>query len=73
MNEFGIGRSVRRKEDARFLTGSGRFLDDIAPANAAFAVVVRSPHAHARIRRIDTGAAARAPRDPRRHQRLRLG
>ena len=54
-----IGAPRRRVEDRRLLTGRGRFTDDLAPAGAARAFVVRSPHAHARIRGIDaTGAAA---------------
>jgi carbon-monoxide dehydrogenase large subunit len=50
-----------RREDARFLTGRSRFTDDIAPPGCAFAAVLRSPHAHARIRRIDAAAARGAP------------
>lgn len=56
-----IGRSIRRLEDARFLTGSGRYLADIPSPDALWGHVLRSPHAHARIERIDTAAAARAP------------
>ena len=48
---YGIGQPVRRKEDFRLLTGKGCFGDDIALPELAHAVVVRSPHAHARIRR----------------------
>ena len=58
---YGIGQPVRRVEDARFLTGRGRFVDDLELPHQAHAVVVLSPHAHARIRRIDTGAARAAP------------
>lgn len=47
-----LGQSVPRKEDRRLLTGSGRFVDDVARANAAHLGVVRSPHAHARVRSI---------------------
>src|SRR5947207_2816003 len=57
----GIGAAVRRVEDERFLTGRGRFVDDLLPPGTAFAHVLRSPHAHARITRIDTGAACGAP------------
>ncbi len=53
----GIGASVRRKEDLRFLTGRGRFVGDIDVAGAACARIVRSPHAHARIRGIDSAQA----------------
>src|SRR5690348_8750598 len=57
----GIGQPVRRKEDFRLVTGRGRYVDDIALANSAHAVLVRSPHAHARIVSIDTTAARKAP------------
>ena len=57
----GIGAEVVRVEDARFLTGAGRFTDDILPEGAARAYVLRSPHANARIRSIDTQAASAAP------------
>jgi len=54
-----FGRSLRRLEDARFLTGRGRYVDDIDAAGALHLQIVRSPHGHAAIERID-GAAARA-------------
>jgi carbon-monoxide dehydrogenase large subunit len=57
----GIGAAVRRKEDRRFLTGQGRFVADLALPGALWMHILRSPHAHARIARIDTGAAAAAP------------
>ena len=56
-----IGAPRRRTEDQRLLTGGGRFTDDAAPERAARAFVVRSPHAHARIRAIDTSRAAALP------------
>jgi carbon-monoxide dehydrogenase large subunit len=56
-----IGEAVRRKEDYRFLTGSGQYTDDINLPNQRYAVFVRSPHAHATIRRIDTARAAALP------------
>jgi len=56
-----IGSPRRRVEDRRLLTGEGRFTDDAAPAGAARAFVVRTPHAHARIRAIDTSRAAVLP------------
>ncbi len=56
-----IGRSVERKEDYRFLTGQGQYTDDVVLPNQSYAVFVRSPHAHAKIRSIDTAAAAKAP------------
>ena len=57
MTQFGIGQPVRRVEDRRFLTGRGHYLDDIVRPRQAHAVMLRSPHAHARIREIDTKAA----------------
>jgi carbon-monoxide dehydrogenase large subunit len=56
-----IGRSIERREDYRFLTGSGQYTDDITLPQQSYAYFLRSPHAHARIGRIDTTAAARAP------------
>jgi len=56
-----IGQSLRRKEDARFLTGSGQFTDDVVQPNQTHAYFLRSPHAHARIRGIDTKQAKAAP------------
>jgi len=56
-----IGEAVRRKEDYRFLTGSGQYTDDINLPNQRHAVFVRSPHAHAAIRSIDTSRAAAMP------------
>ena len=52
-----IGAPLLRREDHRFLTGHGRYLDDIAVANCLHAHFVRSPHAHARIRSIDIADA----------------
>jgi aerobic carbon-monoxide dehydrogenase large subunit len=61
MSKAGIGDSPRRREDARFVTGHGAYLDDLRFERLAHAVVLRSPHAHARIRSIDTSTAQRAP------------
>ena len=61
MSKPAIGQSLPRKEDHRFLTGQGRYLDDIVVPGALHAHFVRSPHAHARILAIHTEAAARAP------------
>ena len=61
MAEFGIGQPVPRSGDARLLTGGGRYLPDITLPNMAFAAMVRSPHAHARIRAIDTSKACAVP------------
>jgi carbon-monoxide dehydrogenase large subunit len=56
-----IGRPLRRKEDARLLRGRGRFTDDLSLPGQARAVMVRSPHPHARIVAIDADAARRLP------------
>ena len=56
-----FGQAVRRKEDHRFLTGTGRYVADIALANQAYLYILRSPHAHARVRGIDVTAARAAP------------
>lgn len=61
MTGTGIGAPVRRKEDQRFITGQGRYTDDLARPGQAHAAFVRSPHAHARINGIDTSAAAAMP------------
>ena len=61
MTEHGIGASVKRKEDLRFLTGKGHYLDDINRPGQAFAYFLRSPHANAKFKKIDTKAAAKAP------------
>jgi carbon-monoxide dehydrogenase large subunit len=56
-----IGHPAQRSEDLRFLTGQGQFVDDINIPDLVHGFVLRSPHAHARIRRIDTTVARRAP------------
>src|SRR5262249_14951363 len=56
-----IGRGMPRFEDRRLVAGRGRFSDDAVSPGQARAVFVRSPHAHARIGAIDTGAAAKLP------------
>src|SRR5262245_12181094 len=56
-----IGAARKRKEDPRFLAGASRFTDDIVLAGQLHGAVVRSPHAHARIRSIDVTAARSAP------------
>jgi len=61
MNKFGIGQPVQRVEDRRFLTGRGRYVEDIHLPRQAHGAVVLSPHAHARIRRVDVSKAAAAP------------
>ena len=55
-----IGQPVRRKEDYRFLTGAGRFTDDVSEHRQTWAYFLRSPHAHARIRGIDSSKAKSA-------------
>ncbi len=57
----GIGQPVKRKEDPRFLMGDGRYTDDVVLPNQSHAVFLRSPHAHARILSLDTGAAKAMP------------
>ena len=52
-----IGQSVRRTEDKRFLTGQGRYTDDIVLPGMVYAYILRSPYAHARIKSIDTSKA----------------
>jgi carbon-monoxide dehydrogenase large subunit len=57
----GIGQPVLRKEDRRLVTGAGNYTSDVALPGQLYAAIVRSPHAHARIRGIDTAAAKAAP------------
>src|SRR5579862_1936795 len=57
----GIGGTVRRKEDARLVTGRGNYSDDVNLPGQAYGAALRSPHAHARIRSIDTTAARAMP------------
>src|SRR5512137_2574565 len=61
MAKFGLSQSVRRVEDPRLLKGEGRYTDDIAMPGQAHGVVLRSPHAHARIAALDTAAAKAMP------------
>ncbi|MBK8257093.1 MAG: xanthine dehydrogenase family protein [Polyangiaceae bacterium] len=56
-----IGAPIARKEDRRFLTGTGRYTDDLNRLHQTHAVFLRSPHAHAKIVSINTSAAAAAP------------
>src|SRR5579863_9581559 len=56
-----IGDAPRRREDARFTTGRGSYLDDLSFERVAHAVFLRSPHAHARIERLDAAAALAMP------------
>jgi len=61
MSATGIGAPVRRKEDRRFITGKGHYTDDINRPGQTYAFFVRSPHAHATIKSIDSRAAAAMP------------
>src|SRR5229473_5532391 len=56
-----IGESIKRKEDARFLRGKGNYLDDFELPDMLHMAILRSPHAHARIKSIDTAAASAMP------------
>ena len=61
MSKFGIGQAVRRVEDHRFLTGSGSFVGDMALPRQCYGAPVLSPHAHARIDKIEVTSARSAP------------
>src|ERR1051325_9589550 len=61
MTATGIGAAVRRKEDQRFVTGTGRYVDDLTRPGQAYAYFLLSPHAHATIRSIDAAAAKARP------------
>ena len=61
MGVEGIGAKVLRKEDRRFITGRGRYVDDMSVPGMKHGAFVRSPHAHAKIKGIDTSAAREMP------------
>src|SRR5437764_9537507 len=61
MGATGIGAPVRRKEDQRFITGKGHYTDDINRPGQSYAYFLRSPHAHAKIKSIDSAAATALP------------
>jgi carbon-monoxide dehydrogenase large subunit len=61
MGQFGIGQSIKRFEDARLVRGEGRFHDDVNLPGQTHAVIVRSVHAHARVRKIYAADSLRAP------------
>ena len=61
MGVEGIGASVVRKEDRRFITGKGRYVDDIKLPGMTYAHFIRSPHAHAKVKSIDSSAAMKMP------------
>src|SRR6185369_13662086 len=56
-----LGASIKRREDPRFITGKGNYTDDLKLAGMTHAAFVRSPHANAKIRKIDTSKASKAP------------
>jgi aerobic carbon-monoxide dehydrogenase large subunit len=56
-----VGRPMKRREDRRLLLGAGKFVDDLQPAGCLFVALLRSPHGHARIIRLDVEAARKAP------------
>ena len=60
MNAPLIGARITRKEDYRFLTGAGQYTDDVTLPNQTFAVFVRSPHAHAKIKKVSTDKARKS-------------
>jgi carbon-monoxide dehydrogenase large subunit len=60
MTATGVGAPVKRREDNRFLTGQGTYVDDISRPGQAYAYFVRSPHAHAKLGKVDTSAAKSA-------------
>jgi carbon-monoxide dehydrogenase large subunit len=62
MTKFGIGQAITRREDQRLLTGTGQYVDDASLSGETHLVLVRSPHAHARIVSIDAQAAKAMPR-----------
>src|SRR6476660_2843141 len=56
-----LGASIKRREDPRFITGKGNYTDDLKLTGMTHAAFVRSPHANAKIRNIDTSKASKAP------------
>src|SRR5258706_8942981 len=56
-----VGTSVKRREDAKFLTGRGNYVDDINRPGQVHAFIIRSPHAHASLGKIDSTKALKAP------------
>src|SRR3989442_9512977 len=56
-----FGKSIKRREDPRFITGRGQYVDDVKLPGMTYAAFVRSPHAHARIKRIDVSLAKAHP------------
>src|SRR5690348_10499834 len=60
-NVCGMGHRMKRKEDPRFIQGRGRYIDDVKLPNMVYMDIVRSPYAHAKIKKIDTSAALKMP------------
>ena len=60
MGKFGTGQAIRRTEDQRFITGDGRYTDDISLPDQAYLYVLRSPYAHGTITSLDVGEARKA-------------
>ncbi len=61
MGEYALGQSVPRSEDPRLLKGGGSFVDDQALHGMVHGIVLRSTHAHAKLRHVDVSEAAKAP------------
>ena len=61
MSATGIGASVKRKEDIRYITGKGQYTDDVNRHGQTYAYFLRSPHAHATLKKIDAGMARKMP------------
>src|SRR2546428_4606113 len=56
-----FGKSIKRREDPRFITGRGQYVDDVKLPRMTYAAFVRSPHAHARLNKVDAAAAKKVP------------
>src|SRR5216117_503530 len=56
-----FGKSIKRREDPRFITGRGQYVDDVKLPGMTYAAFVRSPHAHARLNKVDASAAKKVP------------
>jgi carbon-monoxide dehydrogenase large subunit len=61
LSQSPIGQSIKRREDERFLTGSGQYTDDVVLPRQTYGYFLRSPHAHARIQSVDTREALKMP------------
>src|SRR3989442_5612493 len=56
-----FGKSIKRREDPRFITGRGQYVDDVKLPGMTYPAFVRSPHAHARLNKVDAAAAKKVP------------